>query len=115
MCALVTGVQTCALPISSVLSAAAAYRLLSFRKIPYRRIALVQYSSMFINRLLPAGLGGVSLFVDFFYRHKHSLGKATAVVAVNGMLGLEIGRASGRERVCTYVLISVGGLSLKKK
>ena len=73
---------------TSVLSAAGAYRLLSFRKIPYRRIALVQYSSMFINRLLPAGLGGASLFVDFFYRHKHSFGKATAVVAVNSMLGL---------------------------
>jgi uncharacterized protein (TIRG00374 family) len=43
---------------------------------------------MFINRLLPAGLGGISLFIDFFYRHKHSFGKASAVVAVNNSLGL---------------------------
>src|SRR3546814_16818604 len=30
-------------------------------------------------------------------------------------LSQQIGRASGRERVCQYVYISVGGVSLKKK
>src|SRR3546814_11672527 len=32
-----------------------------------------------------------------------------------GLFGLAIGRASCRERVCQYVLISVGAGSLKKK
>src|SRR3546814_18606061 len=30
-------------------------------------------------------------------------------------VGLELGRASGRERVCQYVSISVGAVSLKNK
>lgn len=41
---------------------------------------------MFVNRLLPAGIGGMGLTVDFLYRHKHSLGRATAIVALNNML-----------------------------
>src|SRR3546814_16454271 len=44
---------------------------------------------------------------------KGGVGKST--VAANLALALEIGRASCRERVCQYVLISVVAVSLKKK
>jgi uncharacterized protein (TIRG00374 family) len=71
----------------SVFSAAAAYKILSFKPIQYSQIAVVQYASMFINRLLPAGIGGMGLFADFFYRHKHRFGAASAVVAVNNLIG----------------------------
>jgi hypothetical protein len=69
------------------LAAALSYSQLSFKHIPFYRIALIQYAGMFINRLLPAGVGGISLFIDFLYRQGHTLAKASTVAAVNNGLG----------------------------
>jgi uncharacterized protein (TIRG00374 family) len=73
--------------LSAALLAALSYDQLSFRRIPFHRIALIQYAGMFINRLLPAGIGGVSLFIDFLYRQGHSLPKASTIAAINNGLG----------------------------
>ncbi len=73
--------------LASPLAAAGVYRLLVIKPVRYGRILLVQYASMFINRLLPAGIGGMGLFVDFLYRQKHRPAQASAVVAANGLLG----------------------------
>ncbi len=71
----------------SCVAAAGTYKCLAFRRLQFGRIVLVQYCGMFVNRLLPAGVGGMSLLVDFLYRHKHSLAQASTVVAVNNFLG----------------------------
>lgn len=71
----------------SVSSAALAYKLLAFTKLSYGKILLTQWASMFVNRLLPAGVGGIGLFVYFFHRHERKLAKATAIVAINSFLG----------------------------
>lgn len=79
--------------MAAVLCAALTYKQLIFKPIPYTRIAAVQYAGMFINRLVPAGVGGISLFIDFLYRQKHTLARASGVVAMNTGLGL-IGHAT---------------------
>lgn len=71
----------------SCVAAAGTYKCLAFKRLPFGRIVLVQYCGMFVNRLLPAGVGGMSLFVDFLYRHKHTLAQASTVVAVNNFIG----------------------------
>src|SRR3546814_19904158 len=86
-CALVTGVQTCALPIWPASDGAVH---------PFRRDRLV-------GREGPAAQG---------HRHRRLRGGARRASA--GCVR-QIGRASCRERVCQYVWISVVAVSLKKK
>src|SRR3546814_1728612 len=80
-CALVTGVQTCALPISSS-PAAGRLRALPRVGMPVRRASVMSWNPARLvleqSRRTPAGL---ALAAD----------------------GVEIGRASCRERVCQYV------------
>lgn len=71
----------------AVLAASLAYKCLAFKRIPYIRIAVVQWAGMFINRLLPAGIGGMGLSADFLYRHGHTIGRASTVVFLNNLLG----------------------------
>lgn len=73
--------------LAAALAAALSYDQLSFKRIPFHRIALIQYAGMFVNRLLPAGVGGLSLFIDFLYRQGHSLAKASTIAAINNGLG----------------------------
>src|SRR3546814_8905462 len=88
-CALVTGVQTCALPISSIRHDSIWIRAHD----PAAALAARRYQTE--GHLI---LEVVDPFLD-----------RTVVVE------LEIGRASCRERVCQYVWISVVAVSLKKK
>ncbi len=70
------------------LSAALTYSQLIFKPIRFSRLALVQYAGMFINRLVPAGIGGISLFIRFLYKQHHTLARSSAVVAMNTAVGL---------------------------
>src|SRR3546814_18009290 len=103
-CALVTGVQTCALPISPPRS---------HRRRPDRRGA-----PMFIvshTELREAALG---LLVSAGLPESQAEAAADGLVRAD-MRGVEthgeIGRASCRESVCQYGYISGGGASLKKQ
>lgn len=80
------GLAFCSI-LTAALAAALSYDQLSFKRIPFHRIALIQYAGMFVNRLLPAGVGGLSLFIDFLYRQGHSLAKASTIAAINNGLG----------------------------
>src|SRR3546814_17937859 len=89
-CALVTGVQTCALPISTgAANATARDQLNQFTR--GIRVLDGQFSQQVFD---PQG----------------QLSESSS-----GRIALEIGRASCRERVCQYVSISVVAVSLKKK
>lgn len=72
--------------VGAVLAAAAVYVFLAQRPIQYRQSALVQTAGMFVNRLLPAGIGGMGLSADFLYRQKHTVARAAAIVALNNTL-----------------------------
>src|SRR3546814_2058225 len=94
-CALVTGVQTCALPISRM-------------GLPEIKLGLIPGAGG-ANRL--TRIAGVEQALELVVGGNPidaSDAKATAIVD-------EIGRASCRERVCTYVSISVVAVSLKIK
>lgn len=88
----------------AVMAGSGAYAMFVLRRTPFSRIATVQWAGMFINRLLPAGIGGMGLMADFLYRHGHSLGKASTVVMVNNFMG---GLAHASLLVFAYVLFPV--------
>lgn len=70
----------------AVVASAVAYYFLALRPIRFREMVLVQTAGMFVNRLLPAGIGGLGLSVAYLHAHKHTLAKATAVAGLNNVL-----------------------------
>ncbi|HVV67216.1 MAG TPA: YbhN family protein [Candidatus Saccharimonadales bacterium] len=72
----------------SYLFAAGTYKLLAFHLLHYGRTALVQVAGMFVNRLLPAGIGGIGVNYAYLRKSRHSTAEAASVVAVNNTLGI---------------------------
>jgi undecaprenyl-diphosphatase len=70
----------------AVTSAAGAYKLLALKNINFSNTLLVEWAGMFVNRLLPAGIGGIGLFADYLHRKKHTVAEAATVVAINNFL-----------------------------
>jgi undecaprenyl-diphosphatase len=68
-------------------AAALTYCLLAVRTIPYVPTLLVQISGGLVNRLLPAGLGGLGINALYLKRRGHTLPVATTIVATNNALG----------------------------
>jgi uncharacterized membrane protein YbhN (UPF0104 family) len=68
--------------------AAATYCLLASKRLVYARTVLVQLAITFINRLLPAGIGGIGANYAYLRRTGHAPGEAGSVVAVNNLLGI---------------------------
>jgi len=68
--------------------AALVYDVLALHRLRYRQTLLVELASAFVNRLLPAGLGGLGLNGVYLYRRGHTPAEATAVVSVNNLLGI---------------------------
>jgi uncharacterized protein (TIRG00374 family) len=70
------------------LAAAGTYCLLAFTALPYGRTLLVQVAGMFVNRLLPAGIGGIGVNYVYLRRQDHSGPQAASVVTANNVLGI---------------------------
>jgi len=70
------------------LAGALTYCWLAFRPLRYLQVVIVQLAAMFINRLLPAGVGALGANYAYLHRQKHSAAQAATVVAVNNCLGL---------------------------
>jgi uncharacterized membrane protein YbhN (UPF0104 family) len=75
------------LAIATYAAAALLYCLLAKKRLRYGRTLLVQVASMFANRLLPAGIGAISVNYEYLRRNKHTRPEAAAVVAANNTLG----------------------------
>jgi uncharacterized protein (TIRG00374 family) len=67
---------------------ALVYKILAFKHLSYSRTLVAQVAANFINRLLPAGIGGIGVNYRYLRRQKHSSVQAASVVAVNNSLGL---------------------------
>lgn len=65
-----------------------SYQLLARHKLKIRRTLLIQIASACANRLLPAGLGGLSLNTAYLYNNKHKIAEASTVAATNNLLGI---------------------------
>ena len=68
--------------------AALMYVLLAAKKLHFKRTFGVQVASAFANRLLPAGLGGLTLNVQYLRKSNHTLAQAIAVAGTINFLGL---------------------------
>lgn len=68
--------------------AALTYWLLARKKLRYGRTVVVQIASMFVNRLLPAGIGGMGANYAYLRKARHTQEQAVSVVAANNILGL---------------------------
>lgn len=66
---------------------ALTYTLLAFRPLNLRDTILVQFAAMFVNRLIPAGVGALGTNFAYLIRHKHSKTEAGSLVALNNLLG----------------------------
>jgi uncharacterized protein (TIRG00374 family) len=64
------------------------YHLLAKHPVPLRSIALVQVATALTGRVVPIGIGAMSLNAFFLRKQKHSLSEALAVVATNNGLGV---------------------------
>lgn len=67
--------------------AATTYWLLSFKKLIYKPTVIVQLAAMFLNRLLPAGVGALGTNYLYLKKQKHDNSQAATIVAVNNLLG----------------------------
>lgn len=67
--------------------AAGTYCILALKPLKYLRTVLAQMAAMFVNRLLPAGIGGMGANYVYLRKSKHTLPQAASVVAVNNLLG----------------------------
>ncbi len=76
------------LSLLTYFEAASTYLFLAFKRLSYIEEVVVQFAAMFVNRLLPAGIGGISANYEYL-RHK-GLKRATSasIVATNNLLGL---------------------------
>ncbi len=72
----------------SVACSAVVYKLLSVRKLRFADTLLVQLSGLLVNRVLPAGVGGLGLNYLYLRAHKHTVAQASSVVALNNSIGL---------------------------
>jgi uncharacterized membrane protein YbhN (UPF0104 family) len=68
--------------------AAGMYYLLAFEPLRYGRTLVVQTASGFTNRVLPGGLGVITLYVQYLRKSGHSLSQAIAVSGTNNLLGV---------------------------
>ena len=78
--------------IATYFAAAATYCLLAFKRLPYVQEFVIQLAAMFVNRLLPAGIGGIGANFEYLRRKGHNASEAASVVATNNVLGI-IGHA----------------------
>lgn len=63
------------------------YMIVSFQRLTFTNTLLVQLSGLFINRILPGGVGGLGLNFLYLRHQKHSASQATTVVALNNTIG----------------------------
>jgi glycosyltransferase 2 family protein len=68
-------------------AAAGTYCLLALKPLSYIEELAVQMAAMFVNRLLPAGIGGIGANYEYLKKKGHTSNEAATIVAVNNSLG----------------------------
>ncbi len=68
--------------------AGAIYTLLAIHRLHLGRTVAIQVASAFTNRLLPAGIGGLTINVEYLHRARHTLPQALTVAGANNGIGL---------------------------
>lgn len=68
--------------------AALTYYFIALKPLKYLRTLLVEFGINTLNRLLPAGIGGIGANYVYLTKSKHAPAQAEAVVAVNTVIGI---------------------------
>jgi uncharacterized membrane protein YbhN (UPF0104 family) len=92
------------LTAATYLSAAATYCLLAFKPLKYARTVLVQLAAMFVNRLLPGGIGALGSNFVYLRREGHNSTQAGSMVAINNLLGF-----AGHSLLLLIILLAYSG------
>jgi len=64
---------------------AAQFIALSFKRLTYALTLRVQAATLFVNKILPQGVGTISLNIYYFIKKGHTPNQATAVVTMNAI------------------------------
>jgi uncharacterized protein (TIRG00374 family) len=64
------------------------YVALSVKRLRVLEVMLVQLANTFINRLLPAGIGGIGTNIQYLRHNKYGAATAASIVATNNLLGV---------------------------
>ncbi len=73
--------------IAANIFAGTTYYLLAKHRLRYIRTIIVQLAGNFVNRLLPAGIGGIGINFAYLKANRHTSAQAASVVAINNLLG----------------------------
>jgi uncharacterized protein (TIRG00374 family) len=90
------------------LAAGGTYYLLAFKKLKYWRTVLVELAAMFVNRLLPGGVGALGANFIYLKRNHNNTGQASTIVAINNLLGF-----AGHALLTFIILIAYTGHTAK--
>jgi uncharacterized membrane protein YbhN (UPF0104 family) len=74
--------------LTTYAAAAGIYCLLAKHRLRYGSTLLVQMAGMFVNRILPGGVGALSVSFEYLRKHDHTAAEAGSVIAVNNVLGV---------------------------
>lgn len=74
--------------LTSFAAAAFIYKQLTFRPLAFGPTYLVQVAGSFAGRVLPAGLGSISVNYLYLRKQGHKSANAATIVALNNLLGI---------------------------
>lgn len=80
---------------------------LAVRPVKLIELLHVAWAGMFVNRLLPAGVGGMGLYVDYLVRRKHAIAEASGVVALSSFITM-LGHVA---LIVLFVLLGMSSVS----
>lgn len=92
--------------VATFFLAAGIYQCLAVKRLYFRRTLTMQIANAFANRLLPAGVGGMTLSMQYLRRAGHTIPQALAMVGINNLLGV-IGHLS---ILMVAMLVTGGGI-----
>jgi uncharacterized membrane protein YbhN (UPF0104 family) len=73
--------------VVTYLAAAANYYFLALHSLKYGRTLLIQLAGMFVNRLLPAGIGAIGINFLYLRQNQHTVTQAGVVAGLNNSIG----------------------------
>lgn len=74
--------------IGTYVAAAGTYWVLAKHPIRYGQTVVVQMAGTFVNRILPGGVGALSVNYQYLRKRQHTTVEAGSVIALNNLLGL---------------------------
>lgn len=92
--------------LGTYFAGAATYYFLARKPLKYFLTVLMQFAAMFVNRVLPAGIGAIGVNFGYLKRFGHNNVQAGTIVGLNNLLGF-VGNS-----IIILVVLLLSGVSL---